>query len=126
MQWYSVRGRIILKSVFVPTRPSIAWKKLGQPVPLSYFAADSKSGRLHAAQTNVPARCSWFSALVPGGSVASLNRMANASGDSSSRHAFRGLSSFVIGSVIEGSRDVNGCASVYPLPGSADKAGSWI
>ena len=38
-QWYSVRGRISLKSRFVATRSGIGSKKLGQPVPLSYFVS---------------------------------------------------------------------------------------
>jgi len=50
-QWYSVRGRISLKSFFVSTRPSIGAKKLGQPVPLSNFEVDANNGRWQAAQT---------------------------------------------------------------------------
>ena len=68
-------------------------KKLGQPVPLSYFADDSKSGRWQAAQMNVPSRFSWLSSLEPGGSVLSRKRTAYDSGVSNSRHSPAGLSS---------------------------------
>src|SRR6056297_808076 len=45
MQWYSVRGRISLKSSLVSTRPSMGWVKLGQPVPLSNLSSLANSGR---------------------------------------------------------------------------------
>ena len=78
----------------------MASKKLGQPVPLSYLVDASKSGRLQAAQMNVPSRFSWFSSLEPGGSVASRNRTAWDSCDSSSRHSAAGLSIFSISSLM--------------------------
>jgi hypothetical protein len=65
-----------LKSRFVATRPAIGAVKLGQPVPLSYLARESKSGRKQAAQTNVPARFSASSGLEPGRSVSSSNSTA--------------------------------------------------
>jgi hypothetical protein len=49
-----------LKSVFVPTWPGMASVKLGQPVPLSNFACEKKSGRPQAAHMNVPSRFSRF------------------------------------------------------------------
>src|SRR4051794_28025223 len=49
----------------------MAVKKLGQPVPLSYFIADVKTGRSQPAQRKTPARFSLFSALEPGCSVPS-------------------------------------------------------
>ena len=39
-----------LRSVVVATAPSMGWKKLGQPVPLSYFVAASNSGVPQPAQ----------------------------------------------------------------------------
>jgi len=39
-------------------------KKLGQPVPLSNFICDEKSGSVQPAQTNTPARFSAFNGLV--------------------------------------------------------------
>src|SRR5688572_18039804 len=49
-QWYSVRGRISLKSRRVDTRPASGRKKLGQPVPLSNLVEESNSARKQAAQ----------------------------------------------------------------------------
>ena len=46
-------------------------KKLGQPVPLSYFICDVNSGRAQPAHTNTPARFSLFRGLLPGNSVPS-------------------------------------------------------
>jgi hypothetical protein len=45
-------------------------------VPLSNFAAEENSGKLQAAQTNVPVRCSSFSGLEKGRSVSSSNNTA--------------------------------------------------
>ena len=42
----------------------MASKKLGQPVPFSFLAVDSKSGRWHTAQMKAP-RASRDSALMP-------------------------------------------------------------
>jgi hypothetical protein len=39
------------RSIVVPTDPSIGAWKLGQPVPLSNFVFEEKSGRAHPAQT---------------------------------------------------------------------------
>src|SRR3981189_1984970 len=46
-------------------------KKLGQPVPDSYFISEVNRGRPQPAQTNTPARFSSLSALVPARSVLS-------------------------------------------------------
>ena len=46
-------------------------KKLGQPVPLSYFIAELNSGSPQPAQANMPGRVSRLSGLLPAGSVAS-------------------------------------------------------
>ena len=55
---------MILKSDFLPRLASIAVKKLGQPVPESYFHSDLNSGRPQPRQTKVPCRCSFKSGLV--------------------------------------------------------------
>jgi hypothetical protein len=57
-QWYSVRGTISLKSRRVPTWPGSTSKKLGQPVPLSNFVSERKSGRRQAAHRKLPGRFS--------------------------------------------------------------------
>ena len=49
-QWYSVRGKISLKSVEVPRAPAIGCQKLGQPVPLSNFVSELKSSWLQQIQ----------------------------------------------------------------------------
>lgn len=72
LQWYSVRGRIILKSREVSNAPGRLVKKLGQPVPLSNFIACVNSGCSQPAQAKVPGRFSSFSGLVKGRSVPSL------------------------------------------------------
>src|SRR5258708_19056843 len=46
-------------------------KKLGQPVPDSYFISEVKSGSPQPAQANTPARFSSLSGLVPARSVPS-------------------------------------------------------
>ena len=46
-------------------------KKLGQPVPLSYFISEVNSGSAQPAQTNTPARFSSLSWLVNARSVPS-------------------------------------------------------
>jgi len=58
-----------LPSVAVSTAASSGAEKLGQPVPLSNFAADEKSGWPQPAQVNVPSRFSPFNALEPARSV---------------------------------------------------------
>src|SRR5687768_10715607 len=65
----------------------MAVKKLGHPVPLSYFIAEVNRGRLHPAQTNTPGRFSALSALDPGRSVPSSRRTSYAAGLSSLRHS---------------------------------------
>src|SRR6266436_162171 len=93
-QWYSVRGQINLKSRLVANASGIVVKKLGQPVPLSNFIAEVKSGRLQATQTNTPSRFSALSGLEPGYSVPSSRRTSYCCGVSSLRHSvldlFRG------------------------------------
>src|ERR671935_1593096 len=79
-QWYSVRGQSSLKSHLVANTPGIVVKKLGQPVPLSNFIAEVKSGRLQPAQTNTPARFSSLSGLVKGRSVPSRRSTSNCAG----------------------------------------------
>src|SRR5947208_1463796 len=61
-------------------------KKLGQPVPDSYFISEVKSGRPQPAQTNTPARFSSLSALVPARSVPSSRSTRNASAGRRFRH----------------------------------------
>ena len=55
-------------------------KKLGHPVPLSYFIAEVNSARSQPAQRNTPGRFSLFKELVNGRSVASRRSTSNASG----------------------------------------------
>src|SRR5690606_4834138 len=86
-QWYSVRGRISLKSRRVSTAPSTGWKKLGQPVPLSNLAPDSNRGAPQPAQTNVPWRCSSLSSLENGGSVPSRRSTRQVSSPSRAFHS---------------------------------------
>src|SRR5215831_17104768 len=50
-------------SVVVPNTPGMVVKKLGQPVPLSNFIAEVKSGRSQPAQANTPSRFSPSSGL---------------------------------------------------------------
>jgi hypothetical protein len=56
-------------SCAVPIAPSIGLKKLGQPVPDSYFVSEVNSGWSQPAQTKVPLRFSAFSGLVRARSV---------------------------------------------------------
>ena len=56
-------------SVVVPTASARGAVKLGQPVPLSNFALEAKSGWSHPAQTKRPARFSALSGLDPARSV---------------------------------------------------------
>jgi hypothetical protein len=60
----------------VPTALGSGCQKLGQPVPLSYFVLEEKSGSLQPAQAKIPARCSFRSLLDPGRSVDSLRSTA--------------------------------------------------
>src|SRR2546422_10416082 len=62
-------------------------KKLGQPVPDSYFISEVKSGRPQPAQTNTPARFSSLGALVPARSVPSSRSTRNASAGRRLRHS---------------------------------------
>src|SRR5690554_3790133 len=63
-----------------------AWK-LGQPLPDSYLASESKSAAPHATQRYSPASL-WFQYLpVKGGSVAEQRQTAYCSSVSSSRHS---------------------------------------
>src|SRR5437867_4704986 len=62
-------------------------KKLGQPVPLSYFISEVKSGKLQPTQAKTPGRFSLFSGLELGRSVPSSRRTANCMGSSRLRHS---------------------------------------
>src|SRR5439155_12083186 len=62
-------------------------KKLGQPVPDSYFISEVNTGRPQPAQTNTPARFSSLSALVPSRSVLSSRSTRNASAGRRLRHS---------------------------------------
>ncbi len=74
-------------STLVPTAPSTASEKLGQPVPLSNLAPDRKRRCPHPAQTNSPSRCSPSSGLVPGYSVSWRRSTAYCLGVSDACHA---------------------------------------
>jgi len=80
MQWYSVRGRTSLKSFLVPRWPGMWVMKLGQPVPLSYFMREVKSGRPQPAQTKTPGRFSRSSGLENARSVPSSRSTSNCAG----------------------------------------------
>ncbi len=54
-------------------------KKLGQPVPLSNFAADENTGNPQPAHSNMPLRRSLSSGLANGGSVAPRRNTRNCS-----------------------------------------------
>src|SRR5207253_6623558 len=62
-------------------------KKLGQPVPLSYFISEVKSGKLQPTQAKTPGRFSLFSGLELGRSVPSSRSIANCMGSSRLRHS---------------------------------------
>src|SRR5207237_8899966 len=62
-------------------------KKLGQPVPLSYFISEVKSGKLQPTQAKTPGRFSLFSGLELGRSVPSSRSIANCIGSSRLRHS---------------------------------------
>src|SRR3989449_11501802 len=62
-------------------------KKLGQPVPDSYFISEVNRGRPQPAQANTPARFSSLSALVPARSVPSSRSTRNASAGRRLRHS---------------------------------------
>src|SRR5262245_35704987 len=62
-------------------------KKLGHPVPLSYFISEVKSARLQPTQTNIPGRFSLFRGLVPGGSVPSSRNTLNCAASRRLRHS---------------------------------------
>jgi hypothetical protein len=76
-----------LKSVDVPKAPGKAWKKLGQPVPLSYLWAELNKGKLQATHTKVPGRFSALSGLLPGRSVPCSNSTSYALGETNLRHS---------------------------------------
>jgi hypothetical protein len=76
-----------LKSVDVPKAPDKAWKKLGQPVPLSYLWAELNKGKLQATHTKVPGRFSALSGLLPGRSVPCSNSTSYALGETNLRHS---------------------------------------
>jgi hypothetical protein len=76
-----------LKSVEVPKAPGRAWKKLGQPVPLSYLWAELNKGKLQATHTKVPDRFSALSGLLPARSVPCSNNTAYDPGSSNLRHS---------------------------------------
>jgi hypothetical protein len=71
----------------VATRSGSAWKKLGQPVPLSNLASELKRGRKQAAQMKVPARFSPLRGLENDRSVDSPNRIAYRSAGRSFFHS---------------------------------------
>src|SRR5712691_11240359 len=96
-QWYSVRGQINLKSRLVANASGIVVKKLGQPVPLSNFIAEVKSGKPQPAQTNTPGRFSSLSGLVKGRSVPSRRSTSNCGGV---RSCFHSASECLSGSVV--------------------------
>jgi hypothetical protein len=76
-----------LKSVDVPKASGKAWKKLGQPVPLSYLWAELNKGKLQATHTKVPGRFSALSGLLPGRSVPCSNSTSYALGETNLRHS---------------------------------------
>jgi hypothetical protein len=76
-----------LKSVVVPKALGKPWKKLGQPVPLSYLCAALNKGKLQATHTKVPGRFSALSGLLPGRSVPRSNNTSYALGESNLRHS---------------------------------------
>jgi hypothetical protein len=76
-----------LKSVVVPKAPGKAWKKLGQPVPLSYLCAALNKGKLQATHTKVPGRFSALIGLLPGRSVPCSNSTSYALGETNLRHS---------------------------------------
>jgi hypothetical protein len=76
-----------LKSVVVPKAPGKAWKKLGQPVPLSYLWAELNKGKLQATHTKVPGRFSALNGLLPARSVPCSNSTVYAAGASNLRHS---------------------------------------
>src|SRR5436305_13390338 len=83
-------------------------KKLGQPVPLSYFISEVKSGKLQPTQAKTPGRFSLFSGLELGRSVPSARSIANCMGSSRLRHSsFDTLS------------DSEGSGTLIPSPSSA-------
>src|SRR6266487_2442380 len=96
-QCYSVRGQINLKSRLVVNASGIVVKKLGQPVPLSNFIAEVKSGRLQPAQTNTPGRFSSLRGLVKERSVSSRRSTSNCGGR---RSCFHSASECLSGSLV--------------------------
>jgi hypothetical protein len=76
-----------LKSVVVPNALGKPWKKLGQPVPLSYLCAALNKGKLQATHTKVPGRFSALSGLLPGRSVPCSNSTSYALGETNLRHS---------------------------------------
>src|SRR5262249_41600895 len=75
------------KSRVVPTACSSGSQKLGQPVPLSNFVVEEKSGRPQPAQEKGPRRRSCSSALEKGRSVASRRGTSYCNGVSSRCHS---------------------------------------
>src|SRR5262245_37037806 len=65
----------------------MAAKKLGQPVPLSYFISEVKSGKPQPTQVKIPGRFSLFNGLVPGRSVPSSRKTLNSLGPNRLRHS---------------------------------------
>jgi hypothetical protein len=71
--------------------------KLGQPVPLSNFVVELKSGRRHAAQINVPTLFSLLRLFEKERSVALSNSTEYCSGGRISFHSECDLVSLSIG-----------------------------
>src|SRR5207249_5990386 len=84
-------------SVLVVRCSGMLVKKLGHPVPLSYFISELNSGRAQPAQTKTPARFSSLSGLVNGRSVDSLRSTKNCG---SERVCFHSASLFCRGAVL--------------------------
>ena len=86
-QCTSVRTMPKVRSVEVSTAPGSGSLKLGQPVPLSNFTFERKSGVPQPAQAKAPARFSCSSAQLPGRSVPCRRMTWYCSGVSSRRHS---------------------------------------
>src|SRR5579871_6630213 len=79
-QCTSVRLSTQLLSVVVSIAFGKGCQKLGQPVPLSNFVDEAKSGKAQPRHRNVPLRCSLRSGLVQGASVPCWRRMLYSAG----------------------------------------------
>ena len=88
-------------------------KNDGQPVPLSYFVFEEKSGRSQPAQWNVPFRCSSFRGLVKARSVPSCRITQNWSGVRMRRHS---ASVFVISNTSSSACDARPASSQATPP----------